>query len=94
MMYLSLTPVDDDLGLVIGREADPRRGCVGHILLESSDLEGGKDGGMVAGHDVCCAPVRCVDDARAGVGPPQDTVAVRGNVDTNLDGQAREKSEH
>ena len=94
MMYLSLAPVDDDLGLVIGWEADPGRGCVRHVLLESSDLEGGEDGGVVAGHDVRCAPVWCVDDARAGVGPPQDTVAVWGNVDTNLDGQAREKSEH
>ena len=40
---------------------------------------------MVTGHDVGCAPVRRVDDARARVGPPQDTVAVRGDVDTNLD---------
>jgi hypothetical protein len=92
-MYLSLTPFDDNLSLVTGGETDAGRGGIGHILLEASDLEGGEDRGVIAGLDVCRAPVRRVDDARARVGPPQDTVAVRGNIDTNLDKQGRKVKE-
>lgn len=84
LSYLSLTPVDDDLCFVIGGETDPGRGRIGDVLLEAADLERRKDGGVIAGHDVRRAPVGRIDDARARVGPPQDSIAVRGNVDTNL----------
>ena len=75
-VHLSLTPVDNYLCLVAARETDTGGSCSRDVLLEPSNLECGKDGGVVAGHDVCGAPVGGVDDARARVGPPQDAVTV------------------
>lgn len=93
LVHLSLTSVNDYLCPVVAGETNARGSCSGHILLEPSNLECGKDGGVIASHDVRGAPIGGIDDARARVGPPQDTVTVRGNVDTNLRNKAKEKRE-
>ena len=85
--HLGLTSINDNLGLVVAGETNARIGRARDVLLEPSDLKGGKDGGVVAGHDVHGTAVRGVDNAGTRVGPPQDTVTVRGNVDSNLSGQ-------
>ena len=79
-----MTPVDDDLCRIVTRETDSRCGSSGDILLEPTDLERGEDGGVVAGHDVCGTAVGRIDDARARVRLPQNSITVRRNIDTNL----------
>ena len=52
IIYLSLTPVDNNLCFAVAGQTNPWSSCIGDVLLESCDLECGKDRGVVAGHDV------------------------------------------